>query len=1757
MNKQNSKKLNTHQKTIAAIALIVTVLLAICVTFAWYTNRINVMRGKFSLGSFNYTVTLYDVDQSNKTVTQLQTATYDKQDSDDWSLSSETIGMASNSVKYQLVKVSNNSGFGIKAYEYLTYNEMTAQEAALANYFYFKPYKLEISGNATPAQINSYLSTYTLPSASDISSPSSDITFGTIKNNAVALESAAIEDDDYGYYLLAYCVTGLPNELTFPGNLTVDVNPILTIGQANGPIPQTTASSRVIYADSWQALRSAIASANSGDTIYLTKNIEGPAATNLTMENGVNLNLNTYTLRIHGDLVFNYKTTDARKLTVPATSKLYVDGDIYVNTLGSFSINSTGSSQNVFLGKRENSVVTGGNLYVNAGLSVNENVADPESTKIDDSTGFTLSNIQLVSMTSGGTYAPTDLTVTGSDTMIKLAAGAVLNSIVVDSGHGINDVYIVNNGVVDSIDLGNIDYSGSSLQVGAYVKNNNSVTSLSLKSGSSGAIGYQTNSSDYNTRVINGNGALTAFSGDYNDPYFMEEDIEPFGQQTDVSIVIQDQTVSEKFTVYLKNVDANTGANYEAISALFTTYGFDYTACSDLTVITNNGIQLKPAQFYDIRDNFSGLEKIDFSSAAVQNQTIPNNALDAQTNANMEELKEVVLPITSVTIGNYAFRGTKIEEVTIGSNVNSIGTGAFNVANGVSLEVIWDRSDSVPLSFLSGFDVNKTTIFMDESLAQTAMTGSYTDAWKLSMYEFYEFKAENGNYYCKYSRDGSTTTGCEIIFYAGTIADKAESDLVPQTLNDGQSNYTVVAVKRQAFRKAILADGGATTEGVIVDLSNCVAVGDRAFEGTSAAKLTILPLKLGMVKEIGASAFKNTIITGSTARPNGFGGMVSLGSYAFDGCVFTGGILDLHGPSEKYTPDDYALAGLTFTGEYNTGNAILDLHNVNVFRATIASNASIEADLLLNNSNTIASGAFSGVIEGNDDPPTNIVDARDIKSIGENAFYEIECGTLYLGTNDDDILGASTAYQSIIGATAGNHIGTLVLDGSFVTTTAPALASVTSASEVVTIDTLKIARVTSGNNVVTTEIPAYAFATNATVQSGTFSGRNLNIGAIDTTATEGGNTVYASFNIGADAFRGANFSATMKDFEGVVEIGAEAFAYSSIVNLNLGESISSIANETFIKYCDSIQLLTIETVLPQSDPYDEYVVDLGGSAYADEKFSSTGTKVDGFKISVDPDILTTYLQQNLEIDGNTKLNVWYGWRNYFEPLIHQYSYNGNVWSYYIIDSSGTQAAIDKGVQIVAYDRPNGSGTYMAGVPKTITYDGNTYNVTEFGSEEDILKDLNPNMQSIGFDFESTNARQVLEYIAPESLVSPKLYGIRSGDAAGYRYYVGKTRNTSTLDTGDVVLYRKNVLSPITSSTLNTDIEIVRVFSYSYSIRKAAPTVPTWTAVTATSFTIREDVSRILTGAFNGNRTITSVKVAVPSKPQLIGGTTVCVAPRLNYIESGAFDNSKVVSFDFCNCYDERVIEGNIKSSQSQVIKIGRDALGPARKRVLDNDGYYVYEKADNIQIYVPDVDVSSTSTVEKFITRYQNDSSYYLYQKYGCLQEKTPDGGRPTPNEAGETKTKKQENASLKSADFDVTVGGISYHVMPSGTVWNGATYESANAQYVAVVTGLSAETADAAKVTIPSSIYVKGVEYKVVGITDDAFGKNEVMETLVLPNKEMLFSSATLADCTALESVQYNDILANVEESQSNVASLPVETAKALIEDHSEDVSE
>ena len=877
--------------------------------------------------------------------------------------------------------------------------------------------------------------------------------------------------------------------------------------------------------------------------------------------------------------------------------------------------------------------------------------------------------------------------------------------------------------------------------------------------------------------------------------------------------------------------------------------------------------------------------------------------------------------------------------------------------------------------------------------------------------------------------------------------------------------------------------------------------------------------------------------------------MVSLGAYAFQNSSVTGGILDLHGPTEKYTPEDYALADFTINGAYGSGNAVLDLHNVNTLYSNFASGAHIEADLLLNNTNTIAAGAFSGAIIQNDNTtPTNIVDARDVRSIGQNSFFNIQCGTLYLGTNDDDIYDAMTAYEGIIGATSGRNIGTLVLDGTFATSTTPALASGT-ASQVVRIGTLKIARVTDGNDVVKTMIPQYAFATNGTVSSGTFSGLNLVIGGVDTSDTSGGNTVYASFDIGADAFRGTNFTTNRQsdeyDFEGVIEVGAEAFAYSNISNLNLGESISVIHGEDFIKHCDAIRSLTFETILPsQADDYSDYMVTLEGSDAANPAFSSSNTEVgtqnDPFRIHVPQDVLPTYIADS----------VWTGWKNYFAPLVRTYVDSGGVWYYNIISSDPSEQAT-MGIQIIGYKR-TGADPMTSRTIVTVPYRINGIYVREFGGDEDILKETPDSITGVAFYFDS-NSAPYIEYFSPAALSSPRLVGIRLGNATNTRFFVAPSQSHT--------LYRK------LNKGSTADLEIVKVFNYTWSTTTGptGQTIYTYSILSPnTAFTIPQAVSKIQNNAFEDNKRIVSVKVQNPTSASF---SNLHLGPKLNYIGADAFKGSTVQTFDFRNCFDTEYVVDSSQASgyavknhfASKVVTLGKDALKSPRKEVINAQGYHEYVRADAISIIVPDgivANVVSGSNV-MLSQMYLDDSSYFLYGKYGCITAATPDS-RYLPSAADEAAAKKGAKEALNSGALDVTLSGVKYHVLLSGTEYDGTVYgdEETNAM-VAVVTGFTGKTETAEKIVIPSSISVKGKNYDVVAITDKAFGDNDVLETLVLPNREIAYSSAALAGCTKLGTIQFNDILAYAENAENTVASLTVETTQALIEDHSEDTTE
>ena len=1804
----NSKKLNSHQKLIATIALIVTVFLAICVTFAWYTNKINTMDGTIKLGTFNYRVSLFDVDEGELVSRGSKSYTDDKSDTSTYENESfELKNLANDEVYYQVVKIENNSKFSIKAYEYLTFNsELTTSQKALSNYFYFKAYKMNgntrtfpsLVANPSQSDIEDYIENNLaeLPKAASIASTDSDTTFGSMNNNSVAL-GGSIDDGQTNYYLLAYCLRGISNSTLIEGG-SFNVNPVVAITQANAPVPQTNAETNVVYVSSWHELKTAIANAGSGDTIYLKANIEAPSNVNFSINKDINLNLNNYTLRIHGDFVYRINSADSRSITVPLSSKLYVDGNLYIESLGPFALNGVASGKNIYLGAVSGGNVSGGRFLVNCGLFVDEgDTTDLTDDVVDENSGLSI-NTTVQKITSTGEYEDATLTISGSNTLVKLASGASLKTIESIDTYLATDlathVYIINYGEIESLNLANVNYpSGAEYQVGLYVKNYNSVDAISL---SGAAIGYDSgDSNSYNTRIIDGDGCETSFKASGYVPTgssnFTVDDVEPFLNSSEDSYIIYENGL---YTLYLRDTVHNSDVTAESIEDLFTAARQEHNndshyypaACDNLRIVTQNGVKLIPSHFSQIKTLCTGLTSVDLSNASLlktQVEVVDENnnstnqlisTIPASAFSGLSSLRHVVFPVTNYAIGANAFAGTSIENISLNSNLIAVGDDAFDV-NG-DLEVLWNNSTDISKdNILVGFDIDKTVFFMEEALAQRAITDAldYGD-WKLNMYEFYDFKS--GDYYCKNAREG--VTGCEIIYYGGSIYESFSSaedkNIVPATINDPSTNLylPVVAVKRQAFKKAIKDNGDATS--IELSFTNCLRIDESAFEGT----IQVDSLSLGVANRIGSKAFKDNVILRSEERPtgtDGFSGMISIGAKAFENCSISEGILDLSGPSTGYKPSNNALSGLTISGSYTggeNGNAVLKLTNVDVIPAQFAVGAKIYSNVLLNNTNSIAVGAFNGVIKANsENNPDNIVDIRDVKAIGSKAFNNIGCGTLRIGTYNSNLIDVVNPYTNIIGS---GEIGTLELDGGFATSEAPALASDSSA-DLLVIEKLLIKKHIVNDELQTTNVPEYAFAG----ADGSHNIRILDISiAKDVINHEPENegddpvqeTIYASYNLGEAAFKNADLPTTevtvendtldyYYDFRGVVNVGAQAFYASTAKNIGLGTKIETIASWNFIKNCDNLKNLRIEKL---GD-----IVTLNGGE-ANPNLKSNDTELSGFKIKVSTTLLTAYVG---DTDG------WAGWKNYFGALYYTVLKNYNAtaqsnahalkWYYNVIDPDH----LEKGAQIVKCEPVNvndnesveplyptgsesityyytGSGarrknyiiyyySYSITVPKSVTnpFDtSTTLDVTQLGGDEDIFENIeygdaygfNTNGSLEDFLSRGNTLRDVdlrfelnlgdvteIKYISAPSISSDKIKNFNLGSNTNSKY---------TVVDNNQLYYRINNVYQFGNQSAGSNN-----FSGEFAHLELVKVLP---AYSSSTFTVKREVEVIQKGAFQGCENITKIDLQAP----VAGSNDTNFDPRLMYIEADAFkDAENITEFDFTNT--------------RSFISIASDVFGEARRLEVNSSGHYQYSALTNVTIKIPDS--SSNSDIKALNNTYKNSGMYYFYNYYGLIVDSNVDsqGNSLAANNTGNTKL------SLKKKEADETLSGISYHLMTSGTEYNSNVYVSDKSQFVAVVTGLSEETAQSSTVVIPSTVVVKGISYDVIAIADNAFGTNEKIQTLVLPSKDVVYSSAALAGCTNLGIIQYNDIIPFTE-SVNTVAALPTPSAKSLIENSSDE---
>ena len=399
-------------------------------------------------------------------------------------------------------------------------------------------------------------------------------------------------------------------------------------------------------------------------------------------------------------------------------------------------------------------------------------------------------------------------------------------------------------------------------------------------------------------------------------------------------------------------------------------------------------------------------------------------------------------------------------------------------------------------------------------------------------------------------------------------------------------------------------------------------------------------------------------------------------------------------------------------------------------------------------------------------------------------------------------------------------------------------------------------------------------------------------------------------------------------------------------------------------------------------------------------------------------------------------------------------------------------------------------------------------------KESFVPDPSINDPRFTLSFANTS---MIKYISPMGLSSDKIKDLSFGNNTASRY---------TVVSGNQLYYNSVTYNGTGFTGENARTELVKV-------------LPSYSDAT---FTLPIEVAVIKGGAFEGCSNVTSLVLHNP-----VQGSDGPYYPRLKYIEADAFkDADNLKSFDLTN--------------SRELIRIGAEVFGKPRKLEVNDSGYYHYAPNTELTIKIPwstDVYTSISSVSSEYDnignlnSAYRYSGMYYFYDLYGLLEDSeisgTVVGSSVNGKNAGGSKL------ALKKSETDETLAGINYHLMTSGTEYNAKVYTSDKTQFIAVVTGLSGETASSNAVVIPSTVVVKGISYEVVAITDTAFGNNESIETLVLPNKNVSYSSDALAGCTKLGIIQYNDIIPFTE-GTNMVAALPTPSAKSLIENSNDE---
>lgn len=440
-------------------------------------------------------------------------------------------------------------------------------------------------------------------------------------------------------------------------NLAISINGEVYATQ-KGALVNPDGTGAIITVTDERSLDAAIDNALPGDTIQLGKtiNYNGDLIFNKC------LNINTYgnDLIINGNLIYNYTSKHTLKLNMSSGGNIKV---LCKNEAGGNLQINTPNSEVVITG---NNYIT--NLYVERDALLN-------ATKAPETQGIYINGANIVNKDGD----PKDIDIAG-ETRLTLGYGASLT--LIEAIYDSSNIEIINYGTIETINLSKmllLDSDPNSLfdtkSPQICIDNYNNITkAIQLPSW---AVPYNQNSKEGNTLIIREFGALD-MSVVEDLSIYTSDDIIDYNIEEEC-VVPEFENRNDSLIVYYGNKEGSTKTISDLLTEYFTNevglVGHEVSdAINNVKRLIIYSIEGKIVSTVDLSfmKNMYALEDIDLAKALIQNNEIPKNAF-----LNKTTLRKVALPDTITTLNEGAFSGTSIKTLTIPTSVTYWHYNAF------------------------------------------------------------------------------------------------------------------------------------------------------------------------------------------------------------------------------------------------------------------------------------------------------------------------------------------------------------------------------------------------------------------------------------------------------------------------------------------------------------------------------------------------------------------------------------------------------------------------------------------------------------------------------------------------------------------------------------------------------------------------------------------------------------------------------------------------------------------------------------------------------------------------------------------------------------------------------------------------------------------------------------------------------------------------------------------------------------------------